>query len=42
MCADLSLAKAKLGYQPRVSLTDGLQRMLSRDLRFQRTQPTTA
>jgi UDP-glucose 4-epimerase len=42
MCADLSLAKAKLGYTPRVTLTDGLKRMLSRDLRFQRTQPTTA
>jgi UDP-glucose 4-epimerase len=42
MCADLTLARAKLGFQPRVTLQDGLQRMLARDLRFQRTQPTTA
>jgi UDP-glucose 4-epimerase len=42
MCADLTLARAKLGYQPRVTLQDGLERMLARDLRFQRTQPTTA
>jgi nucleoside-diphosphate-sugar epimerase len=42
MCADLTLARAKLGFQPRVGLQDGLQRMLARDLRFQRTQPTTA
>jgi hypothetical protein len=25
-----------------VTLQDGLERMLARDLRFQRTQPTTA
>ena len=42
LCADLTLARSKLGYQPRVTLQDGLERMLSRDLRFQRTQPTTA
>jgi UDP-glucose 4-epimerase len=42
MCADLTLARAKLGYVPRVTLQDGLERMLARDLRFQRTQPTTA
>ena len=42
MCADLNLAKVKLGYQPRVALEEGLQRMLTRDTRFQRTQPTRA
>ncbi len=42
MCADIRLAKAKLGYQPRVGLEEGLGRMLVRDSRFQRTQPTSA
>lgn len=42
MCADINLAKAKLGYQPRVGLEEGLGRMLVRDNRFQRTQPTSA
>lgn len=34
MCADLSLAKKKLGYQPSVSLEEGLKLTLERDLRF--------
>lgn len=34
MCADLSLAKEKLGYQPRISLADGLRLTLERDARF--------
>lgn len=42
MCADIGLAKAKLGYQPRVGLAEGLGRMLARDSRFQRKQPTSA
>jgi UDP-glucose 4-epimerase len=36
MCADLSLAHAKLGYQPRISLADGLRLTLERDLKFRR------
>jgi UDP-glucose 4-epimerase len=36
MCADLTLAKGKLSYQPIVSLADGLQRTLEGDKRFQR------
>ena len=35
MCADIRLAKSKLGYQARVPLTEGLRRMLTRDPRFQ-------
>ena len=35
MCADIHLAKAKLGYQPRYSLQEGLERMISKDKRFQ-------
>jgi UDP-glucose 4-epimerase len=42
MCADIRLAKARLGYQPHVSLEEGLGRMLARDSRFQRTQPASA
>ncbi len=42
MCADISLAKARLGYQPHVGLEEGLRRMLARDSRFQRTQPASA
>ena len=34
MCADLSLAKKKLGYQPSVSLEEGLKLTLECDLRF--------
>jgi nucleoside-diphosphate-sugar epimerase len=39
MCADLKLAREKLGYQPRISLTDGLRLTLERDPRFKR-EPT--
>lgn len=35
MCADVSLAKAKLGYQPRVTLEEGLRQTIARDPRFQ-------
>jgi len=35
MCADISLAKEKLGYQPKVSLQEGLSLMISQDERFQ-------
>jgi UDP-glucose 4-epimerase len=35
MCADIRLAKKKLGYQPRYSLQEGLERMISKDERFQ-------
>ncbi len=38
MCADLSLARVKLGYQPRVSLQDGLRMTLERDPRFKGEQ----
>ncbi|MCD6576483.1 MAG: GDP-mannose 4,6-dehydratase [Anaerolineaceae bacterium] len=34
MCADLSLAKKKLGYQPKVSLEEGLNRIIKNDIRF--------
>jgi UDP-glucose 4-epimerase len=34
MCADLTLAKKKLGYQPSVSLADGLRMTLEKDARF--------
>lgn len=40
MCADLSLARAKLGYHPRVSLADGLRQTLERDPRFRIEPPT--
>lgn len=36
MCADLNLAKEKLGYQPRVSLEQGLHKTIKRDPRFQK------
>jgi nucleoside-diphosphate-sugar epimerase len=36
MCADLSMAKEKLGYVPRFSLSDGLRLTLERDPRFKR------
>jgi UDP-glucose 4-epimerase len=39
MSAEISLARQLLGYQPRIGLEEGLQRMLTRDSRFQRTQP---
>jgi nucleoside-diphosphate-sugar epimerase len=34
MCADLGLAREKLGYQPRVSLAEGLRLTLEKDPRF--------
>jgi UDP-glucose 4-epimerase len=40
MCADLSLAREKLGYQPRISLVEGLRLSLERDARF-RKEPVT-
>jgi len=39
MCADLTLAKNKLSYQPRLSLAEGLRLTLERDQRF-RKDPT--
>lgn len=39
MCADLTLAREKLGYRPRVSLAEGLRLTLERDLRF-KNEPT--
>ena len=35
MCADLSLAKKKLNYEPKVTLRDGFQRIFEQDERFQ-------
>jgi len=40
MCADLSRARAQLGYQPSVSLVQGLRLTLERDPRFQGEIPT--
>jgi UDP-glucose 4-epimerase len=40
MCADLTLARDKLGYQPRFSLDQGLRLTLERDPRFSREAPT--
>jgi nucleoside-diphosphate-sugar epimerase len=40
MCADLTLAREKLGYQPRIGLADGLRLTLERDARFHRDTPT--
>jgi UDP-glucose 4-epimerase len=40
MCADLTFAREKLGYRPRISLQDGLFFTLERDLRFRREVPT--
>ena len=34
MCADLSLARKKLGYHPKVDLKDGLIRIIENDIRF--------
>jgi len=36
MCADLTLAKEKLSYKPRVTLAEGLQLTLERDPRFEK------
>jgi UDP-glucose 4-epimerase len=35
MCADIQLAKEKLGYQPHYSLGEGLAQMIAQDTRFQ-------
>ena len=40
MCADISLAREKLGYQPRFSLAQGLRLTLDRDARFRVEPPT--
>lgn len=40
MCADIALARALLGYQPRISLEDGLRLTLERDPRFRNEPPT--
>jgi UDP-glucose 4-epimerase len=40
MCADLTLAREKLGYQPRIVLAEGLRLTLERDPRFRRDTPT--
>ena len=40
MCADISLAQEMLGFQPRVSLSEGLRLTLERDRRFRREVPT--
>lgn len=40
MCADLSLAREKLGYQSSISLPDGLRLTLEKDTRF-RQEPLT-
>lgn len=40
MCADLKLARDKLGYQPRISLAEGLRMTLERDPRFSKDIPT--
>lgn len=40
MRADISLARKKLGYQPRVSLQEGLGLMVAQDARFQPTLRT--
>lgn len=36
MCADLTLARELLGYEPKVFLREGLQRMVEQDVRFSR------
>jgi len=36
MCADIYLARQKLGYQPRFSLEEGLRLTLERDPRFKK------
>jgi nucleoside-diphosphate-sugar epimerase len=36
MCADLSLAREKLDYEPKISLATGLHLTLERDPRFKR------
>ena len=41
MCADISLAREKLGYKPNVSLQEGLKRMVRLDSRFQPPDDTS-
>jgi UDP-glucose 4-epimerase len=41
MCADIAQAREKLGYQPRVSLPEGLRLTLERDLRLGRGEVPT-
>ncbi|MCK5317432.1 MAG: NAD-dependent epimerase/dehydratase family protein [Anaerolineales bacterium] len=40
MCADIQLAREKLGYRPRFSLQKGLALMISKDSRFRRDPPS--
>jgi len=40
MCADIHLAKEKLGYRPHFSLQEGLARMISKDPRFRPDTPS--
>ena len=40
MCADIRLAKEKLGYKPRFSLQEGLERMIRKDPRFRPDSPS--
>ncbi len=40
MCADIRLAKEKLGYKPSFSLQEGLARMIRKDPRFRRDPPS--
>lgn len=40
MCADIHLAKEKLGYRPRFSLQEGLERMINKDPRFRHDSPS--
>jgi UDP-glucose 4-epimerase len=40
MCADIRVAKEKLGYKPRYSLQEGLERMISKDPRFRPDSPS--
>lgn len=37
MCADISLARSKLGYTPHINLQQGLRRMMEKDPRFDRS-----
>ena len=41
MCADITRAREKLGYQPRISLEEGLSLTLQRDPRFSQELPYT-
>jgi UDP-glucose 4-epimerase len=42
MCADIHLAERKLGYKPRYSLKEGLERMIRKDNRFQPESQTAS